>query len=100
MSNKSSSKRKTQARIQSLALGVFVVAAILIIGYVAFTVVAKPASTTSSEGGPQFQVDAQKVDLGDQPLGKTVRATFNIKNSGDGVLTLNSARVATVLEGC
>ncbi len=49
---------------------------------------------------PQIAVDHEKLELGDQKLGSTVRAQFNIKNTGSGTLKLNVPAMPTVLEGC
>ncbi len=71
------------------------------IAYVVFTTAAKPSQPVATGvNGPHFQVDTDKIDLGDEPLGKTVQASFNVKNTGDGTLTLNAAQMAKVLEGC
>jgi hypothetical protein len=57
-------------------------------------------AVTNGVNGPQFQADTQKIDLGDEPLGKTVRAAFNVKNTGNDMLTLSVPQIATLLEGC
>ena len=51
-------------------------------------------------GVPQLQVSAERLDLGKQIFDRPVRASFTIKNDGNGALTLQVPRVATVLEGC
>lgn len=51
-------------------------------------------------GTPQLQVNTDLLDLGKQTLGKSVHASFEVKNTGNGTLTLNVPRVATLLEGC
>lgn len=51
-------------------------------------------------GAPQFQVSAERLDLGKQLFDRSVRASFTITNAGTGTLTLNVPRVATALEGC
>ncbi len=62
---------------------------------------ARPSSAApGGAGGPQFQVDTQKIDLGDQPLGKTVKAVFNVKNTGGGTLSLKTPDMATLVDGC
>ena len=71
------------------------------IAYFTFTTFAKPSqAATTGVNGPHLQVDTDKIDLGDQPLGKTVQADFKITNTGDGTLTLTPPQMATVLEGC
>lgn len=108
--------RKTQARVQErqrrrakqdrleklrlvapFAAGALLL--LLVVGYFLFTSSAGPQVTTGVNG-PQVQVDTDKLDLGDQPLGNPVHASFDVKNTGDGTLTLNPAKIATVLEGC
>ena len=75
--------------------------AVLAAAYFVFTAVTKSSNgVRAGVNGPHLQVDTEKIDLGDEPLGKTVQAAFNVKNTGDGTLTLNPAGTATVLEGC
>ena len=91
-------RQKLTWQIPLAALGVF---AVLAAAYFLFTTVTKPPGAVSAGvNGAHFQVDTEKLDLGDQPLGQTVHASFNVKNSGDGSLTLNAAQIATVLQGC
>lgn len=75
----------------------FVIAAavVMFIGIAAFLVMNQTAS-----GTPRFQVDREKIDLGNLPLDKTVRASFVVKNTGDGTLRLDIPKGATLLEGC
>jgi hypothetical protein len=74
---------------------------LLAVAYFFFTTSSQP-SQAGNQGvnGPQFHADTQKIDLGDEPLGKTVRAAFNVKNTGVGMLTLTVPQIATVLQGC
>ena len=58
------------------------------------------ALAPSSGGTPQIQVDNERIDFGKQPFERPVRATFQIRNTGTGTLTLSVPRVATLLEGC
>jgi hypothetical protein len=77
------------------------VLALLAVAYFVFTNFTQPSqAVVTGVNGPHFQVDTEKLDLGDQPLGQTVHASFNVKNTGDGSLTLNPAQIATVLQGC
>ncbi len=71
---------------------------ILFIAFVAFTT----ANQAAVQGtiGPRLQVDRDQVDLGHRAFNETVRATFAIKNVGDGTLKLTVPPVATVLAGC
>ncbi len=92
-------ERKERLKWQ-IPLGVGVLLVVIAVAYLVFTTVAKPKVANAGVIGPRFQVDTEKLDLGKQPLGKSVRAVFNVKNSGDDALTLNAAQTATVLKGC
>lgn len=54
----------------------------------------------AGSGAPRLQLDREQVDFGDQHFNNPVRASFKITNTGDGALTLNVPKVATVVEGC
>ncbi len=54
----------------------------------------------TATGAPRVQVDREKIDLGNRIFDQPVRATFIVKNVGDGALKLETPQVATVLEGC
>lgn len=77
----------------------FVIAAavVLFIGIVIFL-----ASNQATPGvvGARLQVDQEKIDLGNRIFEQSVRATFTLKNIGDGTLKLEVPRVATLIEGC
>lgn len=80
---------------------------LLLIGGIALVVIAVAAmvwvglSPRSGNGGaPQLQVSSERLDLGKQVFDRNVRASFEIKNTGTGTLTLQVPRVATALEGC
>lgn len=68
--------------------------AVLILAWIAL-------SPNRGNGGvPQIQVSAERLELGKQIMGRPVRAAFTVTNAGNGALTLQVPRVATVLEGC
>ena len=110
------STRKTQARIaererlrrqeersQTLKTVVPVIVGIIIllaVGYGFITLTNQSSPTNAGVVGPRLQVDREKIDLGKQHLGNTVRAVFTLKNAGDGTLTLNVPRTVTLLQGC
>jgi hypothetical protein len=50
--------------------------------------------------GPRLALNTERIDLGKQPLDKTVRAEFAIKNTGDQLLTLDATEPIRALEGC
>ena len=51
-------------------------------------------------GGPALQVDREKIDLGDVPLGQTVSAQFEITNVGDQPLRFTQKPYIQVAAGC
>jgi hypothetical protein len=51
-------------------------------------------------GGPALQVDQEKIDLGDVPLGQTVSAQFEITNVGDQPLRFTQKPYIQVAAGC
>ncbi len=93
--------REQKERLKwQIPLGVVGLLAALVIAIFVFNTVAKPKPASAGVLGPRLQVNTDKLDLGHQPLGKTVHASFDVKNIGDDALTLNAAQTATVLEGC
>jgi hypothetical protein len=50
--------------------------------------------------GPALQVDQEKIDLGDVPLGQTVSAKFEITNVGDQPLRFTQKPYIQVAAGC
>ncbi len=88
-------KARLWRRIPLVIVGVLV---LLGVGLVVYGTVGQPNVT--GVNGPRLQVDQEKVDLGDQHFGTTVRATFKLTNTGDGTLTLNPPQIATVVQGC
>ncbi len=61
-----------------------------------------PASAGKPQvsGGPALQVDREKIDLGDVPLGQTVNAQFEITNVGDQPLRFTQKPYIQVAAGC
>jgi len=56
--------------------------------------------TRGSGGTPQLAVNTERLDFGKQIFGNTVHASFEVKNTGTGTLTLSVPSSVTVLEGC
>lgn len=76
---------------------------IILIGLVLLVVAGIILSGRANGGGsgrPLLQVDQDKVDLGDVPLGQTVDVVFRIANNGDGVLRFNEAPYTELAAGC
>ncbi len=51
-------------------------------------------------GNAHMAVPQSNIDLGVQKFGATVRASFEIRNDGDGTLDLTVPERPTVVEGC
>lgn len=58
------------------------------------------SKTIEVTGKPKLAVDQEKVDLGKQPLGKTVSVAFELSNVGDKPLQLQGIPKVEVKEGC
>lgn len=54
----------------------------------------------AGNGTPNLVVDQTRVDFGDVPVNQMVKANFNVRNTGDGPLTLVVPPVPEVVEGC
>ncbi len=74
---------------------------LLIIGAVfALSQSPKPKAAIEVAGVPSLKVDKEKVDLGNQKLGQTVRVAFELSNVGDQPLRFSAAPSVEVKEGC
>ena len=82
---------------------------LIIVAGVALVVVALVGGGTNQSGstvkpqisgGPALQVDQEKIDLGDVPLGQTVSAKFEIANVGDQPLRFTQKPHIQVAAGC
>jgi hypothetical protein len=62
--------------------------------------VSLPAVPVTVSGSPRLQVDRDLIDFGQVPVGKMVKASFVLGNSGDQALTISHPPVPRVLEGC
>lgn len=74
---------------------VIATAGVVFVGIVVFLAMNQPVA-----GAPRLQVDQEKIDLGNRIFNQPVRGVFTVKNVGDGVLKLETPKIATVLEGC
>ncbi len=96
-------RRKQREQKQKLwrTIPLVIIALLAVVG-VGLIVYGKTQATANVQGvnGPRLQVDRDQIDFGDVHLGNTVRASFKVTNAGDGTLTLNVPKVATVVEGC
>ncbi len=96
-------RRQQEERNNNLKTAIPVVAGIIIllaVGYAFFTQANQSSQPVTGAVGPRLQVDRDQIELGRQHLGNTVRAVFNLKNVGDGTLSLNVPRTVTLLQGC
>ena len=96
-------RRQQQERNKKLKIAVPAAIAIifaLTIGYLSLTQPPSARPANAGAVGARLQVDRDRIDLGYQHLGNTVRAVFNLKNVGDGTLNLNVPRTVTLLQGC
>lgn len=89
---------KRRATLMHALPYVIAAAVVLFIGIAGYLALNQPIIPGAI--GPRFQVNQEKIDLGNRPFNKTVRAAFTVKNVGDGALKLDVPRAATLLEGC
>lgn len=60
----------------------------------------QPAVPVTVSGSPRLQVDRDLIDFGEVPVGRMVKASFVLSNTGDQALTISHPPVPEVLEGC
>ncbi len=83
-----------------IPFGILGVLAVALVGFVLYGTVKSSGALDNPNGKAQLTVDHEKLELGDQKLGTTVRAEFNIKNTGDGTLRMNVPAMPKAVEGC
>ncbi len=94
-------ERERRDRItRLLPFGILGVIVVFVVGLGIFGALRSSGAFENPNGKSQFTVNTDKLELGDQKLGSTVRAQFNIKNTGDGTLRMNVPAMPTVLDGC
>ncbi len=59
-----------------------------------------PTKAIEVTGKPKLTVDQDKIDLGKEPLGKTVSVSFELSNVGDKPLDLKGIPQVEVKQGC
>ena len=57
-------------------------------------------ATKEAIGAPKLVADREKIDLGDIPLGKTVKVDFQLTNAGDQPLQIKEQPYLEVIQGC
>ncbi|MCA9869218.1 MAG: hypothetical protein H6649_07285 [Caldilineae bacterium] len=60
----------------------------------------RSAGSASAGGTPNLEVDQTRIDFGDVPMNKMVKASFKLSNTGDGPLEVVVPNVPEVVEGC
>lgn len=97
-------KRPTQGKSSS-SIGpiIGIAVGVILVGVAAFALFYKstgPKAALEVTGRPSLKVDQTTVDLGDQKLGNTVRAAFELTNVGDQPLRFAETPYIEVVEGC
>lgn len=88
---------RARSRTPLLILGGIVLVAIAV---VALVWIALTPNRGSNGGVPQLEVNTERLDLGKQIFESPVHASFDVRNTGNGTLTLSAPQYATLLEGC
>jgi hypothetical protein len=103
MTRKAYGTKKGAARKSKSSLPLYLIggAFVLIIVGV-FTLLRGSGSTRAIEvtGQPKLAVNQDKIDIGKQPLGKTVSVAFELSNVGDKPLQLEGIPKVEVKQGC
>lgn len=80
-----------------------VLGGVILIGVVVFDAMrggAAPKTAPEVTGAPKLKVNQEKVDLGNVPLGQTVKVSFELVNAGDRPLVFDAEPYVEVVEGC
>lgn len=103
MSRKKSRQTARRERAAPAWALLLVLGGALLIGLAAFATWrgrAAPKVTPEVTGAPKLKADRQEVDLGDVPLGQTVKVSFALTNVGDRPLRFTDAPYVEVVAGC
>jgi hypothetical protein len=102
MSTKSSNKMASPPQKKFPAWLLLIIGAGVVL--IAVALISSRQATTPAtpqvSGGPALQVDKEKVDLGDIPLGQTVNVSFELTNIGDQPLQFTKQPYIEVAAGC
>lgn len=91
-------RRRPWAMWAGLAGGI-VLAALALTAFLAWQD-SRNANSPTTGGAPNLEVDQTRIDFGDVPMSKLVKASFKLSNTGDGPLKISAPPVPEVLEGC
>ena len=75
-------------------------ALLIVVAAVGIWAILQTPSQTGNGIGPQLAVSQERIDLGKQPFNQMVQARFQVKNTGDRVLTLDASDPVQALQGC
>lgn len=79
--------------------GLAIVAVLAIVGMLAWQD-SRSAGSASAGGTPNLEVDQTRIDFGDVPMNRMVKASFKLSNTGDGSLQVSVPAIPEVVEGC
>jgi hypothetical protein len=95
--------RRQAAGSRRSLLPIALIGGALVLAVIAIGIGIMSADAGASGGGgrgPQLAVNQEKIDFGNLPFDKTVRAEFKVENTGDRNLTLDVSTPIRVVEGC
>lgn len=101
MSKKTGAQKNRQSQSKPNRSSLLLIGGIVLIAAAVMVMVWFAVGPNRGNGGvPKLETSAERLDLGKQIFDQPVRATFTVKNTGNGTLTLNVPASATALEGC
>lgn len=77
-----------------------IVGAVVLLIALVFAFLQPQLTPGTSGGNPKLKADKELVDLGDQSLGSTAKVTFQLSNTGDGIIRFSKEPYIEVKEGC
>jgi len=110
--NRPADRRFSKKQIRRITIGSVAAIAVVFVGVLAISMTGSENSSGSNatgltpatemqatQGTPQLVVDRTEIDYGDVAYGQQVSASYQLTNTGDGVLVIEEPTIKT-LEGC
>jgi hypothetical protein len=93
-------KHNSQVKSRTVLLGIISISLLLILGAAAVIKFSQQGGVLQKNGAPRLSVDVEEINLGDIPVGQSVKASFRLTNTGNQTLKFREAPYIEVKEGC